>query len=78
MLLSSKNEKFSSIISKVADLFKLKITEITLCLREEIISFDETPHSLEVKAWEIIDCVPYKPAEEMQDDGLHKILIKMQ
>ncbi|CAL1278312.1 unnamed protein product [Larinioides sclopetarius] len=49
-----ENEKFSSIFSKIADLFKLKITEVTLCLREEIINFDETPQSLKVKAWEII------------------------
>ncbi|CAL1278310.1 unnamed protein product [Larinioides sclopetarius] len=74
-----ENEKFSSIFSKIADLFKLKITEVTLCLREEIINFDETPQSLKVKAWEIIDCIPYKSAEEMQDDAdSSKILIKMQ
>ncbi|KAF8787992.1 NFATC2-interacting protein-like isoform X2 [Argiope bruennichi] len=74
----NENEKFSSVISKVANLFKLNITEIALYLRDEIINLDATPHSLNVKTWDIIECIPYKSTEMKDEENSSKILIKLQ
>ncbi|GFW02547.1 rad60-SLD domain-containing protein [Trichonephila clavipes] len=68
----NEDESFASILSKVAELLKIKPSEIVLCLDDKTIDLNATPFSMNIKSWNIIDCIPYKPSDE------DNILIKMQ
>ncbi|GFT08070.1 rad60-SLD domain-containing protein [Nephila pilipes] len=69
----NKNETFASIVSKLEKSLNLKNSDIVLCVGDKNIDLKETPHSMNIKFWHIIDCFPYKHPEEND-----KILIKMQ
>ncbi|GIY71400.1 NFATC2-interacting protein, partial [Caerostris extrusa] len=74
-----KNEKFSKIYPKVADMYKLKANEILLYLRDEVIHLNDTPKSRNIKCWDIIECLPYKPLDKKNIETDSNIIsIKMQ
>ncbi|GFQ76876.1 hypothetical protein TNCT_651301 [Trichonephila clavata] len=68
----NENESFATIVSKVAKLLKIKSSEIVMCLDDKTIDLNATPFSMNIKSWNIIDCIPYKPPDE------NNFLIKMQ
>ncbi|KAG8180091.1 hypothetical protein JTE90_027871 [Oedothorax gibbosus] len=72
-----ETEKFATIFNKVAELYNLKASEILLCLEDQNIQLEDTPLSLNLKFFDIIDCIPFKASEEQVDDP-YTLLVKFQ
>lgn len=71
-----EDEKFSTIFPKVADLFKLKASELLLCLGDRNIKVDDTPKSLNMTLHDTIECIPYKGTDADEDDDKMKIFFQ--